>query len=149
MNSKQDIQDFFAQKTIAIAGVSRDHKAFGTAVYRDLKAKGYNALPVNPNAQSIEGDTCYASVAALPKGVGAVLVCTQPAISENVVREAAARGIMHVWLQQGAQSDAAVALAVEKGMHLVSNKCFMMFAEPVKSIHGVHRWFAKLFGQVP
>ena len=78
-----------------------------------------------------------------------MLVFTAPAQSEKVVAEAAAQGIRRVWLQQGAQSEAALALCREKGLQAVSGKCIMMFAEPVGSVHGVHRWFAKVFGQLP
>jgi hypothetical protein len=81
--------------------------------------------------------------------VGGVLVVTPPSQSEKIVHEAAAQGISRVWLQHGAQSDAAVAACVEHGLSAVSGKCIMMFAEPVSSIHGVHRWFAKVFGTLP
>jgi uncharacterized protein len=149
MNTYKEIRSFLSQKTIAMAGLSRDEKSFSAAIRRELVQKGVTVLPVNPNASEIGGQKCYPSLAALPEKVGAVLVLTPPAESEKVVREAAAAGITRVWLQQGAQSDAAVAVCTEKGMETVAGKCILMFAEPVGSFHGVHRWFAKLFGQVP
>jgi uncharacterized protein len=149
MNTKQDIQDFLAQKTLAIVGLSRDAHAMSTNVNKELKAKGYRMLPVNPNAESIGGEKCWPSLAALPEKVGGVLVFTAPAQSEKVVSDAAAQGIRRVWLQQGAQSEAALAVCRDKGLQVVSGKCIMMFAEPIGSIHGVHRWFAKVFGQLP
>jgi predicted CoA-binding protein len=149
MNTKQDVQDFLAQKTLAIVGLSRDEKAMSGNVNKELKAKGYRMLPVNPNAESIAGEKCYPSLAALPEKVGGVLVFTPPSQTEKVVREAAALGITRVWLQQGAQSDAALAACREKDLQTVSGKCIMMFAEPVATFHGVHRWFAKVFGQLP
>ena len=149
MNSKHDVQEFLSQKTIAMAGLSRDEKSMSAAVNKELKAKGYRILPVNPAASTIGGETSYPSLAALPEKVGGVLVFTQPAESEQVVRDAAAQGITRVWLQQGAQSEAAVAFCLQNGMQVVSGKCIMMFAEPVSSVHGVHRWFAKVFGQLP
>jgi uncharacterized protein len=149
MNTKQDIQDFLAQKTLAIVGLSRDEKSMSADVNRELKARGYRMLPVNPNAESIGGEKCFPSLAALKEKVGGVLVFTAPAQSEKVVADAAAQGITRVWLQQGAQSEAALALCREKGLQAVSGRCIMMFAEPVGSIHGVHRWFAKVFGTLP
>jgi len=50
---------------------------------------------------------------------------------------------------KGAQSDAALALCRKKGLQTVSGKCIMMFADPIGSIHGVHSWFAKVFGTLP
>jgi hypothetical protein len=149
VNTKQDIQEFLSQKTLAMAGLSRNEKAFSAAVNRELKAKGYRVLPVNPHAGTIGGEQCYPNLAALPERVGGVVVCTPPGETEKVVRDAAAQGITRVWMQQGAESAAAVAFCLEKGMQVVSGKCIMMFAEPVGSLHGVHRWFAKVFGQLP
>jgi predicted CoA-binding protein len=149
MNTKAEIEGFLAQKTLALVGLSRDEKAFSAAVNRELKAKGYRTIPVNPNAKTIAGDTCYPSLAAVPEKVGGVVIFTQPGLSEKVVREAAAARISRVWLQQGAQSDAAVEAAREKGLGVVCGKCILMFAEPVGSFHSVHRWFAKIFGQLP
>ena len=149
MNTKQDVQEFVSQRTIAMAGLSRDAKAFSANIRKELQSKGYRILAVNPTASSIGGETCYPSLSALPEKVGGVLVVTGPSQSEKVVREAAAQGISRVWLQQGAQSDAAIAACAEHGLSAVSGKCIMMFAEPVSSVHSVHRWFAKVFGQLP
>jgi hypothetical protein len=149
MNTKEEIQDFLAQKTLALAGMSREEKSFSASVSRELKAKGYRVLPVNPNAAAIGGETCYPSLSALPEKVGGVLVMTRPEHSEAIVREAASQGIRRIWLQQGAQSEAALAVCLEKGLNAVSGKCVMMFAEPVGSFHSVHRWFARVFGQLP
>jgi len=149
MNTKQDIQDFVSQKTIAMAGMSRDPKAMSASMRKELESKSYRILAVNPFATSIGGAPCYPDLASLPEKVGGVLVVTQPAQSEKIVRDAAAQGISRVWIQLGAQSPAAEAACREKGLSAVCGKCIMMFAEPVTSIHSVHRWFAKVFGQLP
>ncbi len=149
MNTKQDIQEFVSQKTIAMAGLSRDEKSSSASMKKELQSKGYRILPVNPNAASIGGETCYPNLAALPEKVGGVLIVTPVSQSEQVVRDAAALGISHVWLQRGAHSDAAAAACGELGLSAVSGKCIMMFAEPITSVHGVHRWFAKVFGTLP
>jgi predicted CoA-binding protein len=149
VNTKQDVQEFVSQKTIAMAGLSRDEKSSSANIRKELQAKGYRILAVNPNASTIGGETCYPSIAALPEKVDVVLVVTPPSQSEKIVREAAAQGISRVWVQLGAQSDAAFAACAEHTMTAVCGKCILMFAEPVNSIHGVHRWFAKVFGTLP
>jgi predicted CoA-binding protein len=149
LNTRQEIQDFVSQKTIAMAGLSRDENAFSSSVRKELEIKGYRILPINPNAASIGGEACYPSLSALPQRADAVLVVTPPAESEKIVREAAALGIRRVWLQQGSVSEAAIAACAEHGLSSVSGKCIMMFAEPVGSFHAVHRWFAKVFGRLP
>lgn len=149
MNTKQDVQGFVSQKTIAMAGLSRDAKAMSASMKKELESKGYRILAVNPNAASIGGEPCYPNLASLPEKVGGVLIATPASQSEQVVRDAAAQGIRHVWLQSGAHSKAAEAACNEQGLSAVSGKCILMFAEPVTSVHGVHRWFAKVFGQLP
>ena len=58
-------------------------------------------------------------------------------------------GIRRVWMQQGAQSDAAIRYCQEHNINEVHGECIMMFAQPVKSFHGFHRGVWKLFGKLP
>jgi len=148
-NSKTAIEEFLKQKSIAVVGASRNKDKFGTAVYRDLKAKGYKVFAVNPNADVVEGDRCYAGLGALPAPVDAVILVIPPEQTLAVIEEAARLGIKHVWLQQGANSAAGEAKAKELGLSLVSGECIFMFAEPMESFHKVHRFFNKLFGMYP
>jgi predicted CoA-binding protein len=149
MNSRQDIEGFLAQKVLAVAGVSRNPQSFSANTFKELAKKGYKVFPVNPNAETIHGEKCYPSLARLPEKVGGVLVFTPPKATEKVVREAAAAGISRVWIQQGAQSPEALAFCREKKLAAVSGQCILMFAEPVASIHGFHRWVKRLFGGLP
>ncbi len=149
MNTLQDVRDFIAQKTLAVVGLSRDPQAFSATAAAELEQRGYKLLPVNPNAERIGDRRCYPSVATLPGKVGGVLVFTPPAQTMKVVQEAVAAGIRRVWIQQGAQSDEAVAWCSSQGIPAVTKRCILMFAEPVRSLHAAHRWFAKLFATMP
>ena len=104
---------------------------------------------MNPNAQSIAGEKCYPSVGALPEEVGGALLFTKPGVTEKVVREAAEAGIRRIWIQQGAQDEASIRYCLDQRLEAVSGQCILMFAEPVASFHGVHRWIKKLFGGIP
>ena len=44
MTSQASINEFLAQRTLAIAGVKRDGRGFGNAVLKDLTGKGYEIL---------------------------------------------------------------------------------------------------------
>jgi uncharacterized protein len=149
MNTKQDIDGFLKEKTIAIVGISRDPKSFSAMANKELKAKGWRTVPVNPKAEAIDGEKCHPDLASLSEKPAAVLVMTPPGETAKVVREAVAAGIRKIWIQQGAQSEEALRLCREGGVEAVAGKCIMMFAEPVGSFHAFHRWFARLFGQVP
>ncbi len=53
--SQAQIDQFLQSETIAIAGVSQNEKKFSRQVFNDLSNSGYTVVPINPNAQSIDG----------------------------------------------------------------------------------------------
>ena len=144
----QAIQDFINGKRIAVVGVSRDEKKFGNTAFAELAARGYQVFAVHPTGQEIAGTRCYPNLAALRGQVDSVLVIVYPQQAVPVLREAAAIGLKNVWLQQGAESPEALALARDLGLNLVARKCVLMYASPVRSFHAWHRGFARLFGQL-
>ena len=149
MTSKAAVMGFVNQRSLAVVGVSRSGKKFGNTAYREQKAKGYRLVPVHPQAEMLEGDRCARSLAALQAPVGGVLVIVPPSQAERVVGEAAAAGIRRVWLQQGAESQAAIKLAESKGMTVVAGECILMFAEPAGFGHRAHRWVKGITGRLP
>lgn len=149
MTSKKLVEEFLAQKKIAVVGVSRKKTKFGDAIYRELKQKGYEVFPVNPNINEYEGETCYSDLISLPEKVDAVVICVPPVQTEKVVREASQAGINKVWLQQGSQSEVAIKYCEENGIDCVSNECILMFAQPSTFIHRAHKWVWSVFGKLP
>lgn len=149
MNSKKIVEDFVAQKKIAVVGVSRKKTKFGNAIYRELKQKGYSVFAINPHMNTFEGDVCYPDLLSLPEKIDAVIINVPPGQTEKVVREAKQAGINKVWLQQGSQSDEAVKFCEENGIDCVSNECILMFAQPSAFIHRAHRWVWSVLGKLP
>jgi len=149
MTTRAAVDDFLAQRTLAVVGVSRDPKKFGNSVYRDLKGKGYKLYPVNPKAEEIEGDRCYANLSALPEPVDGVLVVVPSAETEQVVQDAARSGIPRVWMQQGAESEAAIEFCRANGISEVHGECILMFAQPQAFFHKPHKWVWGLMGKLP
>ena len=149
MVSQNQIKDFLAERTVALVGLSRSGQAFSNQIYRELKARGYRVYGVNPNADRIEGDPCYHSVAALPEPVGSALFCTPPAETEQAVREAIGAGVKHLWLQQGAETAKAVHAGEESHVNLVAGECIFMFLTPVPFPHVLHRWVWGALGKLP
>lgn len=150
MPRRELIDRFLAQEHLAVVGVSRNGKEFANAVYRQLRddGRGRTLYPVNANADGadIEGVPSYTSLAEVPDPVDGVLVMVPAEASAQVVRDAAERGIPRVWLHKGggpgAVSDEAIAAAREADMELVDGACPMMFDEPVRGVHRLHRFFA-------
>ena len=150
MTTRREIDEFLAQKTLAISGVSRSGRKFGNMILKDLPRLGYRLLPIHPEAAEVGGVRAYPSFAALPEPVGGVIVVVPPAQAERVVKEAAAQGIRRVWLQQGAESPEAVKFCEENGISVVHGECVLMYPKPSSSwVHGAHRWVWELIGRAP
>jgi len=149
MVSKKIIDDFLIQKPIAVIGVSRNPKKFGYSCYRDLKMRGFQVIPVNPNVSSIDGEECYPNLKSITEKISAVLIIVHPEQTEAVVAEAFACGIKYIWMQKGAESQKAVGFCNVNGINVIYNECILMFAQPVESFHKFHRFFVKLFGKLP
>jgi len=142
------IEEFISKKRIAVVGVSRNPGKFGNSVLAELTTRGYEVYPVHPRAEEIGGVRCHPSLTALQGTVDAAVVCIPRAAVESVLREAAAIGLKNVWIQQGAESPAAVALGQALGLSVVAGKCILMYAPPVGGFHGFHRTVNRLFGRL-
>lgn len=149
MTSRAAIDEFLAQKTVALVGVSRGGKGFGNTVLKALRRRGREVLPVHPEARDIDGVPCFRAVADLPARVGGLVLVVPPAQTEKLVAEVAAAGIRRVWMQRGAESPGAVAFCAANGVSAIHNECILMFAEPVGRIHRLHRTIRGLLGRMP
>ena len=147
MTTKIAVQDFLSQKVLAVAGASRDAKKFGYAVYKDLKTKGYTVYPINPKAETIDGDKCYPALADLPEKPGGVVIVTPSGQCEQMVRQAAQAGIPRVWLQQGAETPAAIQFCQQNGIAAITGECIFMYSEPTAWFHRAHRFVNALVGK--
>jgi predicted CoA-binding protein len=139
-------EDFLAERSIAVVGVSRT-KGFGNMAFSELKKKGYHVYPVNQYATGLEGEKCYRSLDELPGPVGGVLTVVPPAQTEKVVADCVRLGIRRVWMQQGSESREAIRLCEENGISAVHSACILMYATPT-SFHRFHRWVWKILGKL-
>lgn len=149
MVTLNEINNFLAPRKMAMAGVSRNPKKFGGAIFKELREKGFELYPINPNADEIQGVKCYRSVDDLPADVEHLFIVTQKHETDSVAQAAVKRGIKMVWIQQQSETPEAVKLLQEAEIPVIYKKCIMMFADPVKSVHGFHRFFVKAFGKYP
>lgn len=148
------VREFLARERIAVAGVSRTKtNEAANLIYRKLRDTGYEVFAVNPRATSVEGDACYENLAAIPGGVGAVVIATHPDVTPEVVRQCADLGVGSVWMHrsfgQGSVAKEAIALCEESGIGLIAGGCPMMFLSPVDVGHRCMLWFLGLTGKLP
>ena len=117
---EQKIGSFLNSSSFAVVGASIDRTKYGNKVLRCYQQHGKAVYPINARAAEVEGLKAYPSLAALPVKVQAISVITPPAVTEQVVRDAAAAGVTHVWMQPGAESDQAIQTAESLGLSVIA-----------------------------
>jgi len=150
--SLEIIENFLAQKRIAMVGVSRNPKEFSCMLFGELCRRGYDMIPVNPAATEILGRRCFARVRDIQPPPDATILMTAPAVTEAVICDCAEAGIQHVWMYsaggQGAVSESAVEFCRERGIHVVEGECPYMFL-PHAGLHRIHGWVRRIAGSYP
>lgn len=150
------VDDFLAQKRIAVAGVSRDddHHPVGNLIYRRLKSTGHDVFAVNPNMASFEGDPCYPDLRSIPGGVDGVVIITRPELTDQIVRECDEAGVPRVWIHQSLASGSSVSPTAvdychEHDISVIAGACPMMYGSGVDFGHRCMRAIMKLTGGLP
>ena len=146
--------EFLASKRIAVTGVSRNPQGHGSnAVIERLIERGYDAIPINPNATELAGVAAYPSLSAVPGGVDAVVIGTRPEHALGTVKEAVELGITMVWMHRsldaGSVSADAVAYGREHGVVVIDGGCPLMFDPTADGAHKFMCGILKLTGKVP
>ena len=148
LTHQERIADFLAQKRIAVVGVSRDEKAYSRALLRELMSHGYEALPVNPQTATLDGQACAPSITHVsPPPDGVILLLPKAEIAQ-VFRECCAAAVPRVWIPvgiaMGAVSKEDYASAESAGVRVIRGYCPFMFLSDVAFYHHLHGFFAKL-----
>jgi predicted CoA-binding protein len=138
------INEFMAQKKLALVRASRKTPVSGFSIDKELGAKGYSVSVVY-----LDEDTPGSKLKDLKEPMGGVILAVPSDQTEKAVRQAIEAKITRVWMQKGSESKPAIKLCEEKGISVIYGECIMMFAEPVKSFHAFHRFLCKLFGKLP
>lgn len=125
-----------AARTFAVVGASRRPDKYGFLVYRALKEAGKTVFAVNPSADRVDGDACWAGLDALPQVPQVAVMVVPPSATEAAVRDCARLGIRQVWMQPGAESEAAVRACQGSDIAVVSGgPCVMVGLRTLKYAH--------------
>ena len=120
-STDEKIARFLDSPAFGVVGASTSRAKYGNKVLRCYLQGGRRAIPVHPREPAIEGVPCVASVADLPPEVRSISVITPPAVTEQVVEQAIARGVKNVWMQPGAESARAIARCEEAGLNVIGD----------------------------
>ena len=66
-------QEFLAQKRITMIGISRGERSFSAGLFKELRRRGYDGVPVNPKVEE---------------------VMMSPRVTDAIVRDCAETGII-------------------------------------------------------
>ena len=116
-----NIKQFLAAKTYAVAGASaRTHK-YGYKVFKALLSADRETYPLNPVTEEIDGHKAYPKIADLPVVPKALSIITPPEVTQQVVADAIAAGVKHIWMQPGAEDEHASAAARKAGINVIDD----------------------------
>ena len=136
------VQDFLAQKKIAVVGVSDKRETGCNLAYRKFKETGYTVSAVNPRLTSFEGDPCYPDLGSIPEKPDAVFILTNPKVTEQVVQQCVDLGIPRVWMHclmgtkpglaasMTSVSQDAVRMCRENGIEVIPGACPNQYLKP-------------------
>jgi predicted CoA-binding protein len=150
------VDDFLAQKRLAIAGVSRNkgQHPVGNLIYDRLKKTGHEVFAVNPHMRTFEGERCYPDLQSIPGGVDGVVIITRPETTEQIVHDCSDAGVRRVWMHQSVGkstsiSREAVEYCREHDISVIAGACPMMYGPGADLGHTCMRWILKLTGGLP
>ena len=115
--------------TWAVVGLSANRARAASAIAAWLHSqRGMRIVPVHPHADTVGGQTGYASLADVPEGPVRVVDCfvnsrRVGAVVDDAIAERDRLGIEALWLQLGVIDDAAAARALAAGIAVVMDTC--------------------------
>ena len=146
MTTLQDIESFLALRRLAVVGVSRRANDFTRVLFRELRQRGYDLVPVNPAlaemGAEVDGIPCVASIAGVSPPAEGALLLTSATVTDKVLQDCLQAGIHHVWLYRasgaGAVSPSAISFCESHGIQVVGGECPFMFLPQTGWVHRLH-----------
>ena len=151
------VQDFLAQKKIAVVGVSDKRDTGCNLAYKKFNENGYQVYAVNPRITAYENDVCYPDLRSIPEKVDAVFVLANPQVTDQIVQQCVELGINHVWMHcmmgtkpglattMSSVSPSAVELCKANGIQVIPGSCPNQFLQPDFG-HKMMRDMWRMFG---
>ncbi len=134
VNTAEEITSILeSARTIAVVGCSDRPSRTSYAIYKYMKQKGYDMIPVNPDHEWCDEDRCYPDLLAIPEDVeiDVVTIFRNPRYTADMVNIAVKRAAKTgrkpvIWTQLGVSSREAERIAHEAGLPYVKNRCILV-----------------------
>jgi len=126
LNSSDTIRRILNEcRTIAVVGLSSDSWRPSNNVAGYMRRVGYRVIPVNPNETEVFGEKSYPDLFAVPEKIDLVDIFRRSDEAGKAVDEAIAVGAKAVWLQEGVIDNAAAQRAIDAGLMVVMDRCWL------------------------
>jgi uncharacterized protein len=139
-------EQFWNNSSFAFVGHTTE-KGFPRLSYDKCKQLGKQVFAVDPSVDHVNGDKAYRDFSALPEPVKAAVLEVPKSETAEWVKKAADAGIENVWIHMKRDTPEALAVARERGLHVLTGACAVMYVNRRPSYHSVHKLIAKLTGR--
>ena len=112
-------------RTIAVIGLSSSPSRASHGVASYMKRHGYKVIAVNPNETEVFGEKAYPALASVTSKVDLVDIFRRSSEAGAAVDDAIAAGAKAVWLQEGVIDEAAAQRALDAGLYVVMDRCWL------------------------
>jgi predicted CoA-binding protein len=90
-----------------------------------MRRHGYRVIPVNPNETTVFDEESYPDLSAVPEKIELVDIFRRSDEAGKAVDQAIAAGAKAVWLQEGVIDRAAAQRALDAGLLVVMDRCWL------------------------
>lgn len=112
-------------RTIAVVGLSSSPSRASHGVASYMKRVGYKVIAVNPNETEVFGEPAYPSLSKVTEKIDLVDIFRRSSEAGSAVDDAIAVGAKAVWLQEGVIDQAAAQRALDAGLQVVMDRCWL------------------------
>jgi predicted CoA-binding protein len=124
---------FASTRTIAVVGCSARTERTSHRIATYLKNNGFRIIPVNPNYDTVLGQTCYPSLLDIPDEteIDILNIFRNPRYTADMVEDAVRRSAQTgrhpvIWTQIGVSSNEAREKARAADLPYIKNRCIMV-----------------------
>ncbi|MBR30139.1 MAG: CoA-binding protein [Spirochaetaceae bacterium] len=113
---------------MALVGATNNSTKFGNIIFRDMVSKGYQVIPVNPRATTVNDVQAYPDLSAATRDhdIGLVVYVVPPKHTLESLKEARQLGLQKVWVQPGAGNQDVRSYLDENGFEYLMDACVMV-----------------------
>ena len=112
-------------KCIAVIGFSPKPARASHNIARQMQRFGFRIIPVRPGISEGLGEKAYPDLASVPEHIDLANVFRSGEYAPEIVDACLRIGIKNLWMQEGAENEAAAERAQAAGMTVVMGRCIM------------------------